>query len=37
VQGAVADVLDRLGEYRDELATLMMGRFAIVDGEQAVS
>jgi transposase len=32
---AVAEVLDRLGEYRDELSALMTGRFAIVEVEQA--
>src|SRR3954464_4830489 len=31
MQGAVAEVLDHLGEYRDELATLMTERFAIVE------
>jgi transposase len=36
MQGAVADVLDRLGEYRDELSTLMTERFAIVEVEPAV-
>jgi len=35
LQGAVAGVLDRLGEYRDELSTLMTERFAIVEVEQA--
>jgi transposase len=37
MQGAVAEVLDRLGDYRDELATLMTERFAIVEVEQAVA
>jgi transposase len=37
MQAAVAGVLDRLGEYRDELATLMTERFAIVEVEQAVA
>ena len=37
MQGAVADVLDRLGDYRDELATLMTERFAIVEMESAVA
>ena len=37
MQAAVAEVLDRLGEYRDELATLMTERFAIVAVEQAVA
>jgi transposase len=37
MQAAVADVLDRLGEYRDELSTLMTERFAIVEVEQAVA
>jgi transposase len=36
MQAAVAEVLDRLGEYRDELTTLMTERFAIVEVEQAV-
>jgi transposase len=31
MQAAVAGVLDRLGEYRDELATLMTERFSIVE------
>jgi transposase len=35
LQGAVAGVLDRLGEYRDELSTLMTERFAIVEVEPA--
>jgi transposase len=35
MQGAVAEVLDRLGDYRDELATLMTERFAIVEVEPA--
>ncbi len=37
MQEAVAGVLDRLGDYRDELATLMAERFAIVEVEQAVA
>jgi len=37
MQAAVGDVLDRLGDYRDELATLMTERFAIVEVEQAVA
>jgi transposase len=37
MQAAVAGVLDRLGEYRDELSTLMTERFAIVEVEQAVA
>jgi transposase len=37
MQGAVAEVLDRLGDYRDELATLMTERFAIVEVDQAVA
>ena len=37
MQGAVAEVLDRLGDYRDELATLMTERFAIVEVEPAVA
>jgi transposase len=37
MQAAVAEVLDRLGEYRDELSTLMTERFAIVEVEQAVA
>jgi len=37
MQTAVAGVLDRLGDYRDELATLMTERFAIVEVEQAVA
>src|SRR3982751_5728372 len=37
MQEAVAKVLDRLGEHRDELATLMTERFAIVEGEPAVA
>ena len=31
MQAAVAEVPDRLGDYRDELATLMTERFAIVE------
>jgi transposase len=37
MQSAVAGVLDRLGEYRDELSTLMTERFAIVEVEPAVA
>src|SRR4051812_32965942 len=37
MQEAVAEVLDRLGEYRDELATLMTERFAIVEVERSVA
>ena len=37
MQAAVAEVLDRLGEYRDELSTLMTERFAIVEVEPAVA
>src|SRR3954471_5852473 len=37
MQAAVAEVLDRLGAYRDELATLMTERFAIVEVGQAVA
>src|SRR5215210_1825714 len=37
MQAAVGEVLDRLGEYRDELATLMTERFAIVVVEHAVA
>jgi hypothetical protein len=37
MQAAVGDVLDCLDEYRDELATLMTERFAIVEVEQAVA
>jgi transposase len=37
MQEAVAKVLDRLGEYRDELSTLMTERFAIVEVEPAVA
>jgi transposase len=37
MQAAVAGVLDRLGDYRDELSTLMTERFAIVEVEQAVA
>jgi transposase len=36
MQGAVAGVLDRLGDYRDELSTLMTERFAIVEVDPAV-
>jgi transposase len=37
MQAAVAEVLDRLGDYRDELATLMTERFSIVEVEPAVA
>ena len=37
MQAAVAEVLDRLGDYRDELSTLMTERFAIVEVEPAVA
>src|SRR4051812_5801970 len=37
MQGAVAEVLDHLDEYRDELSTLMVERFAIVEVEAAVT
>jgi transposase len=37
MQAAVAGVLDHLGDYRDELATLMVERFAIVELEPAVA
>src|SRR4051812_15578395 len=37
MQGAVAEVLDRLGDYRDELATLMTERFSIVEVEPAAA
>jgi transposase len=37
MQSAVAGVLDHLGDYRDELSTLMTERFAIVEVEQAVA
>jgi transposase len=37
MQTAVAGVLDRLGDYRDELSTLMTERFAIVEVEQAMA
>src|SRR5919202_5305443 len=37
MQGAVAEVLDRLGEYRVELTTLLTERFAIVEVERAVA
>src|SRR3954452_23204081 len=35
MQAAVAEVLDRLGDYREELTTLMTERFAIVEVEPA--
>src|SRR5206468_7296183 len=37
MQAAVAGVLDRLGDYRDELSTLMTERFAIVEVEPAMA
>jgi transposase len=37
MQAAVAEVLDRLGDYRGELSTLMTERFAIVEVDQAVA
>src|SRR3954465_8344213 len=37
MQAAVAEVLDHLGEYREELTTLMTERFAIVEVEPAVA
>jgi transposase len=37
MQAAVAGVLDRLDDYRDELAMLMAERFAIVEVEQAAA
>jgi transposase len=37
MQEAVAGVLDRLGDHRDELSTLMTERFAIVEVEPAVT
>jgi transposase len=37
MQAAVAGVLDHLGDYRDELSTLMTERFAIVEMEQVVA
>src|SRR5215210_5460581 len=37
MQAAVRDVLDHLGEYRDELATLMTERLAIVEVEPVVA
>src|SRR4051794_28051271 len=37
MQSAVAEVLDHLDEYRDELSTLMTERFAIVEVEPAVA
>ena len=37
MQAAVAEVLDRLGDHRDELSTLMTERFAIVEVERAVA
>jgi transposase len=37
MQAAVAGVLDRLGDSRDELATLMTERFAIVEVDRAAA
>jgi transposase len=37
MQGAVAEVLDHLGDSRDELSTLMTERFAIVEVEPALA
>jgi hypothetical protein len=37
MQEAVAGVLDHLGDYRDELATLMVERFATVEVEPVVA
>jgi transposase len=37
MRGAVAEVLDHLDEYRDELSTLMVERFAIVEVEAAMT
>ena len=37
MQDSVASVLDHLGDYRDELSTLMTERFAIVEVERAVA
>src|SRR5437763_2003484 len=37
MQAAVSEVLDHLGEYRDELATLMTERFAIVEVKDLVA
>jgi len=37
MQGAVAGVLDRLGDFRDELSTLMTERFAIVEVDRAAA
>src|SRR5437660_12297554 len=37
MQAAVAEVLERLGDYRDELATLMTERFSIVEVETAAA
>ena len=37
MQTAVAEVLDHLSDYRDELSTLMTERFAIVEVEPAVA
>jgi transposase len=37
MQDAVAEVLDHLSAYRDELATLMTERFAIVEVDQVVA
>jgi transposase len=37
MQAAVADVLDHLDNYRDELATLMTERFPIVEVKEAIA
>jgi hypothetical protein len=37
MQAAVAEVLDRLGDHRDELSTLMAERFSIVEVEPAAA
>jgi transposase len=37
LQEAVADVLDHLDKYRDELATLMTERFSIVEVPETVA
>jgi transposase len=37
MQAAVADVLDHLGNYRDELATLMTERFPLVEVKEAIA
>jgi Uri superfamily endonuclease len=37
MQAAVAEVLDHLGNYQEELATLMTERFQIVEVQDAVT